>query len=83
MTNTGTSPISGWALAWVFPGGQRVTDLWDGTLAQAGERVGVTSASYDGNLAPSGSVTLGFIGRDTGGNAPPAAFWLNGTRCRT
>jgi hypothetical protein len=43
----------------------------------------VTNASYDGTIASSASVTIGFTGSSTGRNAPPAAFRLNGTHCKT
>jgi cellulase/cellobiase CelA1 len=83
LTNTSTSPVSGWTLTWSFAGDQRVTDLWNGDFTQSGERVSVTNASYDGTIAPSASVTIGFTGSGTGSDAPPAAFQLNGTDCKT
>ena len=43
----------------------------------------VTNASYDRTIAPSASVTIGFTGTSTGSHAPPAAFQLNGTHCKT
>jgi Glycosyl hydrolase family 12/Cellulose binding domain len=81
LTNTGTSPVSGWTLTWSVAGDQRVTDLWNGDFTQSGEQVSVTNASYDQTIAPSASVTIGFTG--TGSHAPPAAFQLNGTDCKT
>ena len=84
LTNTSTSPVSGWTLTWSFAGDQRVTDLWNGDFTQSGERVSVTNASYDGTIAPSASVTVGFTASGTtGSDAPPAAFQLNGADCKT
>jgi cellulose 1,4-beta-cellobiosidase len=83
LTNTGTSPVSGWTLTWSFAGDQRVTDLWNGDFTQSGQRVSVTNASYNPTIAPSASVTIGFTGSSTESNAPPAAFQLNGTGCKT
>jgi hypothetical protein len=83
LTNTSTSPVSGWTLTWSLAGGQRVTNLWNGDFTQSGERVRVTNASYDGTIAPSASVTIGFTGTTTGSDAPAAAFRLNGTACTT
>jgi Glycosyl hydrolase family 12/Cellulose binding domain len=80
LTNTSARPLSGWTLAWSFPGDQRVTDLWDGDYTQSGKRVSVTNASYDAAIAPSSSVTIGFNGSGSG-NDPPAAFQLNGANC--
>jgi hypothetical protein len=45
--------------------------------------VSVTNASYDRTIAPFASVTIGFTGSSTESNAPPAAFQLNGTGCKT
>jgi hypothetical protein len=42
----------------------------------------VTNTSYDATIAPSASVTIGFTANGTRGDAPPAAFELNGTNCR-
>jgi cellulase/cellobiase CelA1 len=81
LTNTSTSPLSGWTLTWSFAGDQRVTDLWNGDFTQSGERVSVTNAPYDATIAPSASVTIGFTGTSTGSDPPPAAFQLNGANC--
>jgi Glycosyl hydrolase family 12/Cellulose binding domain len=83
LTNTGTSPVSGWTLAWSFTGDQQVTSLWNGDATQAGGHVNVTSAPYDTTIAPSASVTIGFTASSTTNHAPPAAFQLNGTDCKT
>jgi Glycosyl hydrolase family 12/Cellulose binding domain len=83
LTNTGTRSVSGWTLTWSFAGDQRVSDLWDGNFTQSGRRVSVTNASYDGTIAPSASVTIGFTGTSTGSDPPPAAFQLNGSGCKT
>jgi Glycosyl hydrolase family 12/Cellulose binding domain len=83
LTNTSTRPVSGWTLTWAFVGDQRVTDLWNGNFTQSGKRVSVANVSYNRTIAPSASVTIGFTGSSTGSNAPPAAFQLNGTRCKT
>jgi Cellulose binding domain/Glycosyl hydrolase family 12 len=82
LTNTSTRPLSGWTLTWSFVGDQRVTDLWDGGYTQSGNRVSVTSASYNAAIAPSASVTIGFNGSGSGTD-PPAAFQLNGANCST
>jgi cellulose 1,4-beta-cellobiosidase len=82
LTNTSASPVRGWTLTWSFAGGQRVTDLWNGEFTQSGERVRVTNASYNGTIAPSASVTIGFTSTSAGSDAPLAAFQLNGTECR-
>jgi cellulose 1,4-beta-cellobiosidase len=83
LTNTSTSPVSGWTLTWSFADDQRVTDLWNGGFTQSGKRVSVANASYNRTIAPSASVTIGFTGTSIGSHASPAAFQLNGTHCKT
>ncbi|MBV9384402.1 MAG: cellulase family glycosylhydrolase [Streptosporangiaceae bacterium] len=81
VTNTGTSPISPWTLAWTFPGDQKISSLWNATFTQSGEAVTATAQSYNATLAPSASVTIGFTGTYTTSNASPASFSVNGTTC--
>ena len=83
LTNTSTSPVSGWTLTWPFAGDQQVTDLWNGDFTQSGEQVSVTNAPYDATIAPSASVTIGFTASSTGSHLPPPVFQLNGTDCKT
>ena len=79
--NTGTAPVSGWKLAFTFPGDQKITTSWNATLSQSGESVTATNASYDGAISPGGSVSLGFQGTWTGNDTAPSGFTVNGTTC--
>ncbi|MER7497577.1 cellulase family glycosylhydrolase [Streptomyces pharetrae] len=81
IRNTGTTGINGWTLAFTFPDGQTVTNMWGGTPAQNGTAVTVSAASYTAGIPTSGSVTLGFTGTRATANTAPTAFALNGTAC--
>ncbi|GAA4956011.1 endo-1,4-beta-xylanase [Actinoplanes utahensis] len=81
INNTGGTALSSWKLAWQFPGGQQVIQLWGGVHSQTGSSVTVTSATWNGALAAGGSTSVGFLGSWTGSNPVPAAFALNGTPC--
>jgi cellulose 1,4-beta-cellobiosidase len=81
LTNTGRATVNGWALAWTFPGDQKITNLWNGSYTQAGNAVKVTNASYNSTIRPGGAVTIGFTGTSTGDNTSPPAFTLNGRAC--
>jgi non-reducing end alpha-L-arabinofuranosidase len=83
ITNTGASAVSGWTLAFTFPGDQQITSAWDGTASQSGENVTITNASYNGTIAPGGNTMLGFQGTWTTSDAVPATFTLNGATCTT
>jgi endoglucanase len=83
LTNTGTSPISPWTLAWMFPGDQKIASMWTASYTQSGESVAAASESYNATIAPGGSVTIGFTGSYASSNSPPASFAVNGTACST
>jgi len=79
--NTGASAISSWSLAFTFPGDQKITSNFNGGFSQSGENATLTNASYNGSIAPGGSVTVGFQGTWTSSDAAPTAFTLNGAAC--
>jgi mannan endo-1,4-beta-mannosidase len=83
LRNTGSTPVSGWRLAFAFADGQTVASMWGGTAAQTGGSVSVTPAAYTSTVPAGGSVTVGFIGSKGATNAAPAAFTLNGGACAT
>lgn len=81
ITNTGTSPVNGWTLAFTFPGDQRITSGWNTTVTQTGARVAAANVSYDATIAPGASQTLGFQGTWTASDTAPTTFRVNGTPC--
>ncbi|MEU4770207.1 cellulose binding domain-containing protein [Actinosynnema sp. NPDC023794] len=83
ITNRGATAISAWTLAWSFPDGQRITQLWGGAHTQTGAAVSVRHAAWNSMIAPGGSVSFGFLGSWTGSNGKPTAFTLNGAPCQS
>jgi O-glycosyl hydrolase len=83
ITNTGTSAISSWSLAFTFPGDSKITSNFNGGFSQSGANATLTNASYNGSIAPGASVTDGFQGTWTSSNAAPTSFTLNGATCTT
>jgi non-reducing end alpha-L-arabinofuranosidase len=83
ITDTGTSAISGWTLAFTFPGDQHITNAWNGSTSQSGANATITNASYNGTIAPGASTSLGFQGTWNTSDAAPASFTLNGAACTT
>ncbi|WP_051712309.1 protein kinase domain-containing protein [Spirillospora albida] len=81
ITNLGDAPVDGWRLAFAFPDGQRVTQIWNGGQEQQGPAVTVTAAPYNRSIAPGGTVEFGFLGSRDGGDGEPSGFTLNGGRC--
>jgi hypothetical protein len=81
LTNTGSSAINGWNLAFSFPGDQRITNAWSATVSQNGTSVTATNASYNGSIPPGGNTSFGFQGTWTSNDSNPTTFRLNGTTC--
>ncbi len=81
LTNTGTSMINTWTLAFTFPGNQQVTQSWNGVFSQQGNKVTITKASYNASIPVGASVNPGFNGSWSGSNPVPTAFTLNGSVC--
>jgi lysophospholipase L1-like esterase len=80
VTNLG-DPITGWTLAFGFPSGQTITQLWNGSVSQAGAAVTVHDAGYNAAIATNSSASFGFNGAFTSVNTSPTAFTLNGVAC--
>jgi alpha-galactosidase len=81
ITNTGTSAIHGWSLAFTLPSGQTITSGWNATYAPTSGSVTASNVSYNGDLAPNASVSIGFQANHTGNAAAPTSFKLNGAAC--
>jgi poly(3-hydroxybutyrate) depolymerase len=69
VSNTGSSPTSGWNVTWTAPSGQSITQIWNGTLTTSGSTVTVTNVAYNGTLAPGTSATFGVL---VSGSSTPA-----------
>jgi endoglucanase len=63
--NTGTAATSAWTVSWTWPGSQQITNGWNGVFTSSGANVSVTNESYNGSIAPGGSVTIGFTANGT------------------
>ncbi|NEC88489.1 cellulose binding domain-containing protein [Streptomyces sp. SID12501] len=81
ITNTGSSPVSGWKLAFTLPSGQQITNAWNAGLSGSSGAVTASNVSHNGEVAAGGQATFGFQGSSSGTFAKPTAFSLNGTAC--
>ena len=81
ISNTSSTAINGWTLAFTLPGGQVITSGWNATYSPTSGSVTATNLSYNGSLPPGGSTSIGFQATHTGNAAGPASFTLNGTAC--
>lgn len=78
VQNSGPA-VSGWSLAWSFPGNQVVQGYWNGQFQQTGSSVVVTNQAHNVTIPAGGSVSVGFTA--SGAAATPTPFTLNGTIC--
>ncbi|WP_328752876.1 cellulose binding domain-containing protein [Streptomyces sp. NBC_00285] len=83
VSNTGSSPVNGWNVAFALPSGQRITNAWNATVSSSTGSVTAANAAHNASITPGGQVSFGFQGTYSGTFAKPAAFSLNGTSCTT
>jgi endo-1,4-beta-xylanase len=81
ITNTSTTPITGWTLSFNLAAGQVITNGWNATYSPTSGNVSGVNMSFNATLAPGASTTLGFQATHTGNAAAPSAFKLNGQTC--
>ncbi|TQS18641.1 cellulose binding domain-containing protein [Microbispora sp. KK1-11] len=81
ITNTGTSAIDGWTLAFTLPSGQSITSGWNATYSPSSGQVNARNVDYNGTIAPGATIDIGFQATHTGNTAEPTAFTLNGVPC--
>jgi acetylxylan esterase len=81
VTNTGSSAVTGWALAFALPAGQTITSGWNATYSPTSGQVTARNVAYNGSLTPGTPVSIGFQATHTGNTAKPTSFTLNGAAC--
>lgn len=80
ITNTGSTPITGWTLVYSYAAGQKLNGSWNATVGQSGATVTATNST---KIAPQGAATFGVQGTWQGSDPAPRSFTLNGTTCGT
>ncbi|WP_030421859.1 cellulose-binding domain-containing protein [Streptomyces sp. NRRL F-5065] len=83
VTVTSDTALASWDVAWTFPDGQRVGQMWDAVHAQDGDRVTAGATGYNQDVPAGGRITFGFVASWHGANSPPPGFTLNGRACAT
>jgi endoglucanase len=81
VTNTGTAPITGWALRWAWTGDQKVTQARLAAVSQTGATVTATNVAANKVIRPGRSATFGITAKTAGANPAPGLFTLNGRAC--
>ncbi|MFE9362229.1 cellulose binding domain-containing protein [Streptomyces sp. NPDC006978] len=78
--DTGTAQ-SGWTLEFDLPAGTKIDSLWNGEHTVSGNHVTVKPASWNKDIAPGGSVTVGFVTTSTSAAADPEGCLINDAAC--
>ncbi|NBM20848.1 cellulose binding domain-containing protein, partial [Streptomyces sp. GC420] len=81
ITNETGSTRSGWVLEFDLPAGTRISSLWNGEHTVSGQHVTVRPASWNKELAPGASVTVGFVTGAEGKAADPVDCLINQVKC--
>ncbi|NKE62106.1 hypothetical protein FXN61_37315 [Lentzea sp. PSKA42] len=81
VRNTGTTSTNGWTLRWTFANGETVREMWNASARQSGTTLNAVNVDYNPQIAPGGSVEVGYNGNSRGPHSAPTAFTLNGAQC--
>jgi poly(3-hydroxybutyrate) depolymerase len=81
ITNTGTTAINNWSLVFTLPSGQTITSGWSATYSPTSGQVTARNVSYNTEIAPNASISIGFQANHTGNTSKPTSFTLNGATC--
>ncbi len=83
LTNSGTAPLTSWAVTWTYSGNQQITQAWNSNYTQSGRSVTLTNASWNATIAAGATLTgIGWNANYSGPNVNPVVFYLNGTQCK-
>ncbi|MFJ7065468.1 cellulose binding domain-containing protein [Streptomyces sp. NPDC101115] len=81
ITNETAGVQSGWTLEFDLPEGTTIGSLWNGEHTVSGRHVTVKPASWNKELAPGRSVTVGFVTAASGQAGDPANCLINKAAC--
>ncbi|MFJ4922087.1 cellulose binding domain-containing protein [Streptomyces sp. NPDC088725] len=84
VTNDTDKARSDWTLTFDLPAGTEISSLWNGEHTVDGQHVTVTPQSWNKELAPGQSVTIGFVTAASGDDemaAAPTGCVIDGATC--
>lgn len=81
VTNATDKAQSDWTLEFDLPAGTKIGSLWNGEHTVKGGHITVKPASWNKNLAPGASVTVGFVTSSDGSAGDPAGCLINQAKC--
>ncbi|MFJ9809880.1 cellulose binding domain-containing protein [Streptomyces sp. NPDC101158] len=81
VTNETSASQSDWTLEFDLPAGTVIGSLWNGEHTVSGRHVTVKPASWNKQLAPGQSVTVGFVTSASGAAGDPVNCLINKASC--
>ncbi|MFI1941732.1 cellulose binding domain-containing protein [Streptomyces purpureus] len=81
VTNKTDKAQSDWTLEFDLPAGTTIGSLWNGDHTVSGRHVTVKPASWNKQLAPGASVTVGFVTSASGTAGDPTGCLINKATC--
>jgi hypothetical protein len=84
ITNNGETAVSGYTLAWEFPGSEAFQSGWNATYEANGSAMSASNSAnhWNGTIgANGGTVSFGFLVNHDGNYGIPETFTLNGEVC--
>ncbi|MFD3663494.1 cellulose binding domain-containing protein [Streptomyces sp. NPDC058659] len=81
VTNETTAAQSDWTLEFDLPAGTTIGSLWNGEHTVSGGHVTVKPASWNKQLGPGQSVTVGFVTSAAGAAGDPTGCLINKAAC--
>ncbi|MEV6394888.1 cellulose binding domain-containing protein [Streptomyces sp. NPDC051907] len=81
ITNDTGKAQSDWTLEFDLPAGTTIGSLWNGEHTVKGRHVTVKPSSWNKELAPGASVTVGFVTSASGAAGDPTSCLINTVKC--
>jgi chitin-binding protein len=66
VSNPGHDTLAGWSVTLDLPGGQTITQVWNGRLSERGTSATIANLSYNAEMSADASTTFGFLGSVSG-----------------
>ncbi|WP_262379910.1 cellulose binding domain-containing protein [Nonomuraea sp. PA05] len=76
ITNTSTSPITGWTVTFTLPAGHTLAGSWNGAVTTTGQTVTIRNVAHNGTIAAgAANSSVGFqVNRPNGNTATPSGY---------
>jgi hypothetical protein len=81
LRNTGTTPITGWALNWTASNDVTLTNSWGATVTQSGRAFSATPTGWNATIAAGGNVEFGMQLAYSGAKVLPTSVSWAGRSC--